>query len=470
MYKINVKRAAVLLAISFTLLAFLGCQAETVPEGIGTTEGTKNFQESAGNQENSLSAGKPTPVSESAEALEIYENPAGPGPQPGDIFREYVWRGPFINALGWQRVTDPGSKTAEAQKALPNPVNTVEITDLEGAIRAEMVIEQWGGHSGTSKKRVRINGNRFIYIPESNQMGPEVPEAYSYHKYPCIRIPMEHLKQNSNTFEFRCDGQIFNDFGWGQWGVYGVIFRIYYESSKPHPTGKITSPGNGDSIGEICRFEAETASGGSPVARVDFLGFYEDFDENGDGIYTDWHYNFRYGEIQRHIGTAEEGAPYKVSWDTSWVPDQIEPMKFAACITDESGICYMSEIVENVSLTRKDQSVKMYKPYDVPTKWQTRDGMFQSCKADVQDDLSKAVQAKMILRTWSGLHADEIGINDNKVVERIGNDHNYSHDEIDVPLKLIRKGTNLLYTKSMTPEHGIEVFWPGIVLKVQFRK
>ena len=48
---------------------------------------------------------------------------AAADPQPGDIFREYVWTGPWRNASGWQRVTDPETPRSDAQGFLPNPVN-----------------------------------------------------------------------------------------------------------------------------------------------------------------------------------------------------------------------------------------------------------------------------------------------------------------------------------------------------------
>ena len=48
-------------------------------------------------------------------------------PVPGDVFREYLWQGPWVNAGNWQRVTDPG-----AAEFLPNPVNYIDIDDLAG--------------------------------------------------------------------------------------------------------------------------------------------------------------------------------------------------------------------------------------------------------------------------------------------------------------------------------------------------
>jgi hypothetical protein len=105
---------------------------------------------------------------------------------------------------------------------------------------------------------------------------------------------------------------------------------------------------------------------------------------------------------------------------------------------------------------------------DVPKRWSTRVGNTHKCKTDIDDDLSKAVAAKIIMATWNGVAADEIGINDKKVVTRVGKNHDLSHDEFDVPLNLIKSGTNTLYTHSTTTHHGIEVQWPGMVLMVTY--
>jgi hypothetical protein len=129
----------------------------------------------------------------------------------------------------------------------------------------------------------------------------------------------------------------------------------------------------------------------------------------------------------------------------------------------------MTSAVENIHLVR-DNTVRMYKPYDVPKSWSTRVGNTDKCKTDVNDDLSKAVAAKIVMATWNGVAADEIGINGKKIVTKIGKNHDLSYDEFDVPLNLIKSGMNTLYTHSSTTHHGIEVQWPGMVLMVKYNE
>ncbi|MBM4018778.1 MAG: hypothetical protein FJ288_10695 [Planctomycetes bacterium] len=389
---------------------------------------------------------------------------------PGDVFREYAWTGPWVNAANWQRVTDPEARNAGAKKFLPNPVNKVELTDLAEAVRAEVHIEQWGGHAGTSQKRIRLNGGPWIEIPESPLMGPQRPEAYQYLKQACAALPLAQLKAGTNTFEFTSGGQVVHDFGWGQWGVYGVTFRIYYDPArKPHAAGAVTAPAAGASVASPVALAADvkTAPGGAAVRQVDFIGFYDDFNWEGDGQWRRWHYTYRYGKIQNHLGSAA-APPWAARWDASWAPDQAEPMKVLARITDGSGLCCVTAAVEGVRLVRPGKSVRLYKPYDVPPAWQTRAGKTHSCKVDVPDDPSRAAAARIVLTTWCGDLCDELGINGSRLVQKVGKNHDYSADVVLAPLALIRRGTNTLYTKSATEHHGIEVLWPGMALLVQY--
>ncbi|MBT7594529.1 MAG: T9SS type A sorting domain-containing protein, partial [Gemmatimonadetes bacterium] len=160
--------------------------------------------------------------------------------------------------------------------------------------------------------------------------------------------------------------------------------------------------------------------------------------------------------------------PYAITWNTAWVPDQDEPIQIMARVKNTDGTYYMTEAIGDLHLERTDRSVKLYKPFDVPGSWQTRADKRHRCKVFVAHDLNQATAARMILTTWSGGHADAIGLNDSTVVDKVGGSHTYSYDEIALPLHLIHSGTNEFFTYARTIHHGIEVLWPGIALKVQY--
>jgi len=204
---------------------------------------------------------------------------------PGDVFREYKWR----PEGKWQRVTGPEATAEGAKEFLPNSVNTIRIDDLDEAIKVEAYIEMLLCHGGTVDKKIRLNANPWIPIPESSLIpgkagqGPPNSE-YQYMRYPSVRIPMKYLRKGNNTFEFTCSRGTSLGGWWPQWILYGVTFRVYYDNSKFHPTGTIIKPSGGSTIGEAPVIEA-VATGPRPIKQVDFIGFYEDFNWEGDGNY-----------------------------------------------------------------------------------------------------------------------------------------------------------------------------------------
>lgn len=388
------------------------------------------------------------------------------------IFREYKWNGPWDTIdcpyTKWQRVTDPNATNQGAKKYLPNKVNTIQLYDLDRAIDAEVCIEQWGGHVGTSDKKMSINGKEWITIPESPYIGHgSPPECYQYFKYPTVKIPIDILKEGLNTFEFSCGKQICNDFGWGQWGFYGIIFRVYYSKEKEHPTGIVNFLKEKENPNNLV-LTVEEVTSTTPIERIDFIGFYEDFDYNGDGIYKEWHYTFRYCEIKNHIGSIFS-EPYKLSWNISWIPIQVQDVKLLARITDYEGITYITPI-KSIPAEYFSTKVKIYKSSDMPIGWQSRDGNIFSCNFNIEEDINSDILKKAIifLSTWNGLECDKIEINRQTILNRIGRNHDYSCDEINMPITLLKTGVNTFSTSSYTKGHGIEVLWPGITVKIKY--
>jgi hypothetical protein len=265
---------------------------------------------------------------------------------PGLVYKEFSKVIPKSNNL-W-RVTDPnatfvGDPANSPSTFLPNPVLSMSVSDLQGAIKAVAVIDVWGGHVGTSGKQFRMNGNGWIDIP-SIVNTPTNPECYNHQYSIEVEIPLDDLVQGSNSLEGLADNQICHSFGWGQWGWYGFLVRVYYDpAQKTAPTGVITSPVAGTTIGGSAVFEADAASGVG-INKVEFVGYYEDYDVDGDGVFTDWQQSYHRllddtsMTLRSHIGTANF-APFAVTWDNSWIPDQpAGGMEVVARIRDADGV------------------------------------------------------------------------------------------------------------------------------------
>lgn len=400
--------------------------------------------------------------------LVLFTSPAGfsQGPEPGDLFCEYVYPHRF-SPLD-PAASNPGAIAMRGARVPEKYERLLDIAAVRGAIRAELAIEYWGGHIGTTGQKFRVNGNQWIDLPQPRNT-PTAPQCY-YRTLlgAAVPIPPASLKPGSNTFEFAAGPQSCYNFNWGFYWIYAFTVRLYYAPKPDSLAGRIVSPAPGASIDDYPKLTAEAHGSHASIARVDFVAEYEDFNWRGDGVYRAWQYQTARGRLRRHIGTADR-EPWSATWDTTWVPDQDQPVRIVAWITDTAGDTRVTEAVA-VKLARRGRSVRMYKPYDVPEAFGVRTGARKICKIDITDDPATARGARLALSTWSAAHASEIGLNDAVLVKTVGPVHNYSHDLLPVPPGMLRKGTNVFHVYATTREHAAEINWPGPVLLLEFRR
>jgi len=396
-------------------------------------------------------------------------------PLPGDVFREYTWWNERGDAGGSLRV---GGKEGEelpdrgwAHDYINAPVILSQRLDLEHAVKAEVIVEKILCHDGTRGLAIEINGNPWLVVPEAETI-PYPPWEYQHHIYPVVTIPLSFLKNGiGNQFRMRVDAE--HPWKWPQNLIYGVHFRIYYDPAKRlHPTGRITSPASGARLGRSVGLEAEASSTTGRITQVDFIGHYEDVNFEGDGLYTQWHYHFFHGRIMHHIGSVQQ-APWRLTWDTSWVPDQGQPMAIAARIIDDSGLIFLTPAVTDLSFDRGGLSVELCKPYELPRRWVTRAGE-GSEHFRVAGDLKQATAAQLVWSSWSPGYMRGIFINGNRVFDTEGPHYQYCFHRVPVSrMDVFQPGVNTL-TTGKTPlidgkmVHGMEVNWPGIMVLIQY--
>jgi hypothetical protein len=393
-------------------------------------------------------------------------------PVPGDLFKEYAWFNASGDCNGALRVGGRldyqiiENVDDYQGNGLINPPFNVE---LEHAIRAELVIEKMLCHGDTEGLRVSINGYHPIRLPEAEHiLKPQ--SAYAHHYNAVVPVALSTLKEGSeNSFLFEVDTA---GHWWPQNLVYGMILRVYYHSAVLETRGKITLPKDGDTLGALNPITLQTAID-EQIQKIDLVGFYEDADLEGDGLYTQWHYGYHKCQIYNHIGTISK-PPYEFQWSTEWLPDQEEKMRITAYIHRSDGYIYMTEPVVNLELKRPGISVELCKPYRRPKDWFTRNGAFEE-RIQIKKDLEKAIQAKMVFRTWSPGYFNGIYINDFIVFIKEG--PKYDYYQHDIPLEALyalKQGENILKTgiTPLYPEgmvHGVEVQWPGIMLLIKYK-
>jgi hypothetical protein len=384
-------------------------------------------------------------------------------PAPGDVFREYIYGQRWGEVNPQSKRPGPGM---DKMRAAALGERALEVPSLSGVVRAEVSVEYWGGHIGTSDQKFQVNGGEWIQIPQPK--GTQ-GRAQCYYRTllgrATVPVPLEQLKAGGNVFRFTAGPQLCYSFDWGFYWVYSFTLRLYYEPEK-RLEARVVSPAAGGEIGDYPRLAVEARDTHEPITRVEFLGHYEDFNWEGDGEFRQWHYITERGALARHIGTAT-APPYAVTWDTTWVPDQDQPVRIAARVTKLSGLIYMTPEVA-ARLRREGRSVRMHKAVDVPEAFGVRVGRKQQCKIPVTGPLENARAARLVLSTWSAAHGDEIGLNGTKLAGPIGLVHNYSFDALPVPRRLLRAGDNIFHIFSNTKEHALEVNWPGPVLLVEY--
>jgi hypothetical protein len=406
-------------------------------------------------------------------ALFLVSGSAWTQPVPGDLYREYAWFNASGDCNGALRV---GGNLDYRLTGLVDHYQgegmicpPFEI-DLNQAIRAELMVEKMLCHGDTEGLRVSINGNQAICLPEPVHI-PHPQSAYAHHFNAIVPVELQELKQGTgNTFVFEVDTA---RHWWPQNLVYGMILRVYYEPSLLETRGRIIQPAAGDVLGTEIPVKLELPQE-QQVENIDLLGFYDGPDMEGDGQYRKWHYSYHKGQIYNHI-TSVSHPPYQSIWNTNWIPDQDEDIKLAAFIYLESGQVYMTEAVGGLQLKRDGLAVELCKPYHRPRGWFTRNGEFSE-RFQIKGNLDKAVEAKMVFRTWSPGYFNGIYINDFIVFVKEG--PRYDYYEHDIPLEALyplKQGENILKTGKtpLYPEgmvHGVEVQWPGIMLLVRYEK
>jgi hypothetical protein len=398
-------------------------------------------------------------------------------PAPGDLFREYRWfyekgdAGQSIRVGGKQGQFHPDRGSEHGY--INAPMKLPHDLDLAEAVKAEIVIEKILCHDGTTGLAIQINNSDWFYFPEASHI-PAPQARYQYHTYPVIRVPLSVLNSSQkNSFRLRVDPK--HPWRWPQNLINGLHVRIYYNpETKPHPTGTVTSPQSGDEISDNVKLSVEYKNNNSPIKQVDYVGLYEDVNYEGDGVYRQWHYLYFHQKLMHHIGSTA-AAPFDFNWDTSWIPDQKEPLQISARITDQTGLTYQTMAITNLSLKRTSRSVELCKPYNIPRKWVTRSGE-KTESFDVHGNLSNAVAAQLVWSSWSPGYMNGIMINGTKVFEQEGPRYQTYYHRVNLTdLSMFKSGHNVL-TTGKTPKyngkmvHGMEVNWPGIMVLIQYNK
>jgi hypothetical protein len=346
----------------------------------------------------------------------------------------------------------------------------LNVDDLDDAIDAEIALKFWGGHIGTSDQTFKVNGSKKFNFPQPKTPGNPYCFFRTVLGNPPIKIPVELLMKGKNRFTFFCGEQVCYSFNWPLYWLYSFTIRIYYNDTKKCVRGIIKKEEEIDTAYNWVGFRTDVDDP-AMVESIEYIGYYEDYDLDGDGNPAGWHYMINNGIWEGIIGK-QYLPPYNTVWSNYWVPQQYGAIKIIAKINSKSGLSYLTQAIEYNSLRQIKSIVKMYKTERLDEYFGVRIGERKECNIPINDSLSNAISAYIVLSTWSGESDDGaihvMGINGKMLAESPGKLHDWAFLRIPVPIEYLKNGDNTFFIYSETDGHAFEVNFPGPSILIRY--
>ncbi|WP_289644528.1 FG-GAP repeat domain-containing protein [Maribacter aestuarii] len=404
--------------------------------------------------------------------MHVWRNDAVISLKSGMIFKEHPWTpdtvsdsGKFLRVggkLDYKINEDHFPKSGHDQGF----ISFDQKIDLSNAVSAEVLVERVQSHEDTKNLKIQFNKGKPIYVPEPSLITPSATD-YMFHSTIKVPVPLKDLINGYNAFKLTVDKE--QSWDWPQNLIYGIVLRVYYKDMVvPELTLNGVSPEG--KLGNEVQLSLSGADQGN-VAQVDYIGLYEDVNTQGDGKYLQWQFRYHRGEITNHIGTSTT-APFMVTWDTSCIPDQSNPIRLAAVVTDNRGFKHVLSKVDNLSLDR-DFKISLAKPFGTEPFWTTRNGEHNQYWV-IEDEINNIQEARAYWNSWSPCYSEGFRINNIKYEPVSGTPcyDSHWHDERLEDFSSLNTGKVKLTTLK-TPlhdgqmVHGMDVQWPGIMLKIK---
>lgn len=407
--------------------------------------------------------------------MHVWRNDAIKSLKSGMIFKEYPWvpdtvsdSGKFLRVggkLDYKTNEDHFPKNGHSNGF----ISFDQDIDLSNAVSAEVLVERVQSHEDTKNLRIQFNEGKPLLLPEPSLITSPATD-YMFHSTIKVSVPIEDLENGTNSFRLTVAKE--QSWDWPQNLIYGVVLRIYYKN-QVIPELMV----NGISSGDKLKNQVQLSLGGldlTNVAQVDYIGLFEDINTQGDGKYHQWQFRYHRGEMKNHIG-ASTVSPFAVTWNTAWIPDQNNPVKLTAVVTDKLGFKHILPMLNNLLLDR-DFEVNLAKPYGTEPFWTTRNGEHGQYWI-LENETSNIQDARMYWNSWSPCYSEGLLINKTKQ-EPSPDTPCYDafwHDEKIKDLTTLKKG-KIELTTLKTPlhegqiVHGMDVQWPGIMLKTRSGK
>ncbi len=361
------------------------------------------------------------------------------------------------------RVNAPEVSTHEtfSQRSEPRSSGMARIlveADLRTIRRAKLYCEVWGGHPGTSHKRVNVNGRRQLYLPENG-----TATHHCTHLYPTFQVDPNALVNGYNSLQFACDQ---GDTFWGHYIVDNTCLMIDTGEEAPLDEPVIEV----DPQGDLMVLSMPTAAFEQEGVTVYYQARYHGYDENGNGHATDWHGMTKNRLPYGMLGRATE-PPWSLTWDTSMLPAQTQ-VAVKAYVYSQTAPNIMIEMPVTEGITLTDRDVQFLHVDTLPQPFWSRDGKRITATITLEMDPSKIERATLHVISWTGgpgTVTDYFTLNGIPFPVADSHDHTVNYVTLPVDPKILKRGPNEIVLLSDTKHHGIEILKPGPALAIRTR-
>ena len=341
--------------------------------------------------------------------------------------------------------------------------------NLRQIIRAELYLEIWGGNPGTANKRVSVNGRNTYPFQE---IGTFI-KNYT-HQYPTVYLQPSDLVNGFNAFQFSCDrGQSLR----GHFIVNEAALKIGLrrDHSDLQQAGLMgfnalikaeAVPGNFEAI-RLKLFSSDELM----IQSVEYQGFYNGYDENGDSIGYGWHGMTKAKEPYGSIGVSKV-APFSVDWDTAMLPEQQEmAMRAVVTFKDYPNLTFITPVIGGLSIQKpKGRRVQLYSSRNLPVPFAADANQKKSCTIDLDVEASSIERAELNLVSWNdgietGKNSFTINGHPIEISDQSKGEVLFSRIAIDP--KILKRGANQLELSTETEGRGLEILLPGPALMIR---
>jgi hypothetical protein len=344
--------------------------------------------------------------------------------------------------------------------------------DLRLLQAVELELELWGGHPGTTNRRVTVNGRHTYSLPGV------AGDAQCTHMYPRQDLKVTDLVDGYNALQFACDqGTSF----WGHFIVDEACLRVILKADHPdlkeaglsdfHASIRTTPSSRGAETIDLVLDATEDPR--YTIESVDYQGYYEGYDENGDGRTRDWHGFTKKRRPVATLGTAT-GPSFAATWDLVMLPAQDNMAVRAhvrfkgrpelAYVTLETGGLRVPE--------RPGVRVELVPADDLPVPFWSRANRTRACTIALDADSAQIERAELHVVVWdggAGTVNDYFTMNGRPLPVAGSGKHDVIYSRRELDTRLLERGTNRIELRSDTEHHGIEVLMPGPALMVRRR-